>query len=421
MSTVQAYEEHVQVVVRGTKPDNVMTKATDLLDDKSQTQRLYRTVTDNKHVEKIWRVAHSRSEGDEDNYPHVVLPGSEKYTVCPLQWWTSGFFPGSLWILYERSVKRPLPIPSDELLRIAKAWSANLESEKLNTSTHDLGFMLMPSFQREYNLTGSPKAAEIIVEAARSLSTRFDEKVQCIRSWNSAETGDYKFFSTDRDFLVAIDNMMNLDLLYSASAIAKNRKFADLATAHAEKTLKYHIRPDFSTFHMIVYDPVSGDKKIGLTHQGYSHESTWSRGQAWALYGYATVYKYTRNIKYLAVAKRLADYFLSRVDDGIVYWDFDAPRPCEWDTSAAMIACSGMLLICQLENSKEYLESVVRILQVCVERAMGTQETDSILMRATVANYKYYKNKLVEHGLVYADYYFLEVGNRLIDMGLINV
>ncbi|OZJ01647.1 hypothetical protein BZG36_05439 [Bifiguratus adelaidae] len=370
-------------------------------------------------VQKIWKVACAKPP-KAGYFPHYVPTGTTDYVYEPSGWWTAGFFPGSVWLLYERSLKRRLSVTSEQLLQAGRKWEVDLEKEKYNTTTHDLGFMIMPAFYRDYVLTGNKHNREVVLQAAKSFATRWSEKVQCIRSWDSTSTKVYTYPSKETDFLVIIDNMMNLDLLYVASELSGNPKYARIATTHAETTLKHHIRPDNSTYHLIVYDPNSGAVKARLTHQGYAHESTWSRGQAWALYGYATVFKYTRDSKFLDASIRLTDYFLSRVGpDGVVYWDFDAPKPAPWDISAAMIACSGMLLLCELkpELRTMYLPRVFSMLEACTTGALS--RGDSILDHATINNYEHSHNRLADSGLVYADYYFIEVGNRLIDMGLV--
>ncbi|KAH8551148.1 glycoside hydrolase family 88 protein [Umbelopsis sp. PMI_123] len=386
-----------------------------------QTKKVKNTVfqaaLDNSAMFKILKVAKQESPVP-NTFPHCTNFGATEYIYEPSHWWTSGFFPGSVWAVCERASKREFPVPFDDLVKLARKWEDGMEKEKNNTNTHDIGFMIMPSFQRDLDLTGNAACKDVIITAANSLLTRWNETVGCFRSWNTTATKQYKFDNKHTDYLVIIDNMMNLDLLYSASLLSGDPKYANLATKHAETTLKNHIRPDWSTYHLIVYDPATGKMKQGLTHQGYDHESTWSRGQAWALYGFATVYKYTKDPKFLDAAKKLTDYFMTRVEDGVVYWDFDAPRPCVWDTSASMIACSGMLLICQLENSQEYIPQVEQMLKVCLERAQTSDDGCTILDHATVNNHPHANLIIADHGLVYADYYFLEVGNRLIDMGL---
>lgn len=386
--------------------------------DQPQDQKsIFKAVLDESNVAKILKVANQES-AVPTKFPHCTNHGATEYMYEPATWWTTGFFPGSLWALVERASKRQMSTSFDDLVKVAKRWEDAVESQKYNINTHDIGFMIMPSFQRDLDVTGNKVSAEVIITAADSLMTRWSDTVQCFRSWNSTRTKEYEYNDKDKYFLVIIDNMMNLDLLYSASLLSGDPKYAEHATKHSETTLKHHIRADDSTYHLIVYDATNGDVMASLTHQGYQHESTWSRGQAWALYGYATVYKYTKDRKFLDAAKRLANYFMTRVEDGVVYWDFDAPRPCVWDVSAAMIACSGMLLICQLENNLEYLPQVTSILKACVNGALTPENGVTILDHSTVNNHEHANVRIADTGLVYADYYFLEVGNRLIDMGL---
>ncbi|KAG2188669.1 hypothetical protein INT44_003808 [Umbelopsis vinacea] len=382
-----------------------------------ETKAVFKAILDNSAMEKILKVA-NQEPAVPDTFPHVTNFGATEYVYEPSEWWTSGFFPGSIWALCERASKRELPVSFENLVKIARKWQSGMEKEQYNTETHDIGFMIMPSFQRDLDLTGSKPCGDVIIRAAESLLTRWNEAIGCLRSWNTTSTKIYDFTNKDTDFLVIIDNMMNLDLLYSATLLSGDPKYAAIATKHAETTLKYHIRPDNSTYHLIVYDPVTGKRKVGLTHQGYDHGSTWSRGQAWAIYGFATVYKYTKDPKFLDAAKRLTEYFMSRVENGAVYWDFDAPRPCVWDTSAVTIACSGMLLLCQLQGNLEYLPQVTLLMKTCIDGALTNEDGVTILDHATVNNYEHANHRIADHGLVYADYYFLEVGNRLIDMGL---
>lgn len=379
-----------------------------------------KALLDPEAVQTIWIVAKKVMDASDapTAFPHNTKPNTNTYVYTPSTWWTSGFFPGSVWECYERSLKMPSPVSKEDLLRAARKWELGMEVEKTNTRTHDLGFMIMPSFFRDLELTGNQEALQVIVEAANSLTSRWSETTQCIRSWDKTTNKVYSFMSKDTDFLVIIDNMMNLDLLYVAAERTGNKELARIATTHAESTLKYHVREDFSTYHLIVLDTKTGAHKHSLTHQGYAHKSCWSRGQAWALYGFATVYKYTHDSKFLDAAKKLARYFCSRVaNDGTVYWDFDAPRPCEWDASAAMIATSGMLLIQQLDPTADFLSDIIKILKRIISGGMGGE--DVILQHSTVNNHENAHSRSADTGLVYADYYFLETGNRMLDMGLI--
>ncbi|KAH8549473.1 Six-hairpin glycosidase-like protein [Umbelopsis sp. PMI_123] len=376
----------------------------------------------------IWKIAAPALDqaAPPTGFPHYTTPGTDKYEYMAPFKWTSGFFPGSIWALYERQLKKngdalSAPISKEQLLKAARHWEAGLVEQQFNTNTHDIGFLIMPAFQRDYELTGNKKALDIIIQAAKSLTTRYNPATKAIRSWNQKDSKSYSFTDMDKDFLVIIDNMMNLELLYYASEKSGNKEFYDIATTHAETTLKNHFRPDNSSYHLIVYDTQSGDVKHKLTHQGYADESTWSRGQAWALYGYAVAYKYTKDPKFLEATKKFTEMFLSKVtDEGVVYWDFDVERPTYWDVSAGMIACSGMLLQQQLDPTLNYLPHISKILSCAISGSTG--KGDTILEHSTVNNNADALPglRIADTGLVYADYYFIEAVNRLLDMGLIN-
>lgn len=363
----------------------------------------------------------SRPQLQDGYYPHHTEPGTKRYKFEPSEWWTSGFFPGSLWLLYQRSlVQRQRSLP-EEILQLARQWQKGLEKEQFNTQTHDLGFMIMPAFYHDYQLTGNSASREIIIQAAQSLSSRWNEKVGCLRSWDTHVSKRLSFKNGDSDFLVIIDNMMNLDLLYVASNLTGDPEFARRATTHAWTTLRHHLRPNHSTYHLVNYDPLLGTVKGRYTVQGFSDDSTWTRGQAWALYGFATAYRFTGELAFLEASRRLTAYFCQRVIEtskvGAVYWDFDAPTEPElWDTSAAMIAASGMLLLHQLTGDTQFLPTLVEILQTCATVARNPPDADCILDHATVNNNRDAFHPVRDTGLVYADYYFLEVGNRLLEI-----
>ncbi|KAJ4169162.1 hypothetical protein NW754_011096 [Fusarium falciforme] len=354
--------------------------------------------------------------------PHFTFPGLGYYIWNDSTFWTSGFFPGIVWLLYERSLMTTLSVaPSNDLLRAAQKWQIEMAKEQFKTDNHDLGFMIMPSFARDYDLTGNRASLDVVVNAARSLASRFSPTTGTIRSWAGARTKTYNLNDEDVDFVVVIDSMMNLDLLYYAAHHTGDKSLADIATTHATTTLANHIRPDYSSYHLVSYDPHrQGVVRHRLTNQGYVNESTWARGQSWALYGFATVYQWTRDERFLDAAIEIATYFLSRVDesngvDTIVYWDFDAPRPGVWDVSAAACASSGLLLLQQLAPDRcNYLESVLRILDTVTTRA--TSKGDCLLERSTSNDHVHALHRLAEHGVVYADYYFLEAGNRLLQL-----
>ncbi|KAI8664941.1 hypothetical protein LRP88_14554 [Fusarium phalaenopsidis] len=382
------------------------------------------TVLSNLYVERAWKLASKvlTRHDAPDLFPHFTFPGLGYYIWNDSTFWTSGFFPGIVWLLYERSLMTPLSVaPSDDLLRAAQKWQIEMAKEQFKTDNHDLGFMIMPSFARDYDLTGNRASLDVVVNAARSLASRFSPTTGTIRSWAGARTKTYNLNDEDVDFVVVIDSMMNLDLLYYAAHHTGDKSLADIATTHATTTLANHIRPDYSSYHLVSYDPHrQGVVRYRLTNQGYANESTWARGQSWALYGFATVYQWTRDERFLDAAIEIARYFLSHVDesngvDTIVYWDFGAPRPGVWDVSAAACASSGLLLLQQLAPGRcNYLESVLRILDTVTTRA--TSKGDCLLERSTSNDHVHALHRLAEHGVVYADYYFLEAGNRLLQL-----
>lgn len=229
----------------------------------------------------------------------------------------------------------------------------------------------------------------------------------------------------------------DLDLLYVVAELVNDPTLADIATAHALTTMTSHIREDCSTCHVANFDQETGCIKQRMTNQGFSDKSCWSRGQAWGLTGYVQCYQRTKDDRFLEMATRLADYFISRLpDNGIPYWDFDAPKPGPRDTSAAMIAAYGMLLIHEsIEGDQRYLAAALRMTGAVCEKSLSSEAKfidrssdgspgvdlgghDTILLHATINNYEFAPRRWADHGLVYADHYFLLVGNKLLEMGL---
>ena len=306
--------------------------------------------------------------------------------------WTSGFWSGCLWYLYEKS-KDP------DLLKAAISWTEDLESQKLNTRDHDVGFRILCSFGNGYRLTGNEKYKQVIITAANSLATRYDEKIGCIRSWSWGEW----------NYPVIIDNMMNLELLFRVYKYTGNSRLSDIAVNHAKHTIQNQIREDGSTWHVIDYNP-DGTVKKKDTAQGMNTESTWSRGQAWGIYGFVVAYRETKEELFLKTAIKLADYFLDNLpEDFIPYSDFDSPKiPKESkDVSAAAITCSALLEMTQYIDGDYYLKAAENILNSIISNYMtiGTSY-ESILYRAC---HRYGKE---EQAFIFADYYFLEAMTR---------
>ncbi|RZJ77394.1 MAG: glucuronyl hydrolase, partial [Flavobacterium sp.] len=244
--------------------------------------------------------------------PRTVENGQFKMVVS--RDWTSGFFPAQLWFYYQY-------FKDEKWLDLAKKYTEDIKKEQFNKGTHDLGFMIYCPFGNGYKLTKDEAYKEVIIQAAKSLSTRFNAKAGVIKSWDH---------NTDKwKFPVIIDNMMNLELLFEATKFTGDSSFYNIAVSHADQTIAHHYRPDFSSYHVIDYDTVSGNVRNKLTAQGYSNESAWARGQAWGLYGYTLCYRYTQNSTYLNQADAIANYILSSKitpADGIPYWDYNDPQ-----------------------------------------------------------------------------------------------
>ena len=312
--------------------------------------------------------------------------------------WTSGFFPGNLWQIY--SLTGDVRFKEKAIL-----WNAFIEKEKFNNTTHDMGFKVYCSFGKGLKVQDNAKYKNIIVKSAQTLVTRFDTKIGAIRSWDHNK----EFF----DFPVIIDNMLNLELLFEASKISGDKKFKNIAIQHANTTLKNHFRKDNSCYHVIDYDTITGKVKNKLTHQGFNNESSWARGQSWAVYGFTMAYRYTKNKEYLKQAEATAKYYINYKtlpEDGIPYWDFNdtsipnAPR----DTSSAAIMASALLELYSFTKNETYLEFSNKVL--------NTLSSDKYLLNDSVkgpfildhSTGNWPKKDEIDQPIVYADYYFLE-------------
>lgn len=319
--------------------------------------------------------------------------------------WTSGFFPGIWWMVYEFN-------QDEAYAEKAKAWTAMIEKEKYNWHTHDMGFKIFCSFGQGYRLKQIPAYKDIIIHASETLITRFDSTIGCIRSW-----GDKPMDRNGWYFPVIIDNMMNLEMLLEATRLTGDSSFHAVVLSHSDKTLQNHFRPDYSSYHVIDYDSL-GHVRNRHTHQGIAHESAWARGQSWGLYGYTLVYRYTGDEKYLAQASHIADYIISRLPaDYIPYWDYDAPNiPNESrDASAAALTASALLELqgyVSEEKQKRYREIAQAILAELSAnyRLRATVEMPFILAHSTGHRPK---DSEVDVPIIYADYYYVEALMRL--------
>ncbi|MFA5650352.1 MAG: glucuronyl hydrolase [Proteiniphilum sp.] len=317
--------------------------------------------------------------------------------------WTSGFFPGELWFIYEYTREEKWRAKAEE-------FTANLEGLRNYKGTHDLGFMVYNSFGNGLRLTNRADYREIVMDAARSLASRYKPNAGIIRSWD--HNGD------KWECPVIIDNMMNLELLFWATRESGDSIFYAIAVSHADKTMENHFRPDYGTYHVVDYDTITGEVLNRHTHQGYAHESTWSRGEAWALYGYTMTYRETKEEAYRTHANRIADFIFSHPNlpgDLIPYWDFDAPGiPDEpRDVSAATITASALYELSSYggEKAGQYKQWADTILENLTNHYRAGLHTNAgfLLLHSTGAKSL---NSEIDVPLVYADYYFLEALTR---------
>ncbi|HHU41541.1 MAG TPA: glucuronyl hydrolase [Fermentimonas caenicola] len=333
--------------------------------------------------------------------PKSIIDGEMKY--IPATEWTSGFFPGSLWYLYE--------LTGDEKWKpLAIKYTEALDSIQYYTGNHDVGFMIYCSYGNGLRLTGNEAYKNVIINAAKSLSTRYKPAAGIIQSWNANKSNDWLC-------PVIIDNMMNLELLFEATKLSGDSTFHNIAINHANTTIKNHYRPDYSTWHVIDYDTNDGSVRHRNTHQGFSDESTWSRGQIWGVYGFVICYRETGNPVYLEQAIKSAEYVLNHPnypEDGVPYWDLSADDiPDTYrDASAGAILASALYELSTFSNDRDYksiADNIITTLSGPEYRAELGENGDFILMHS-VGSLPH--NSEVDVPLNYADYYYLEALKR---------
>ncbi|MDP4291397.1 MAG: glycoside hydrolase family 88 protein, partial [Bacteroidota bacterium] len=288
-----------------------------------------------------------KNKGSDLFSPRTLSPDGNLVLVRAKDW-TSGFFPGTLWFLYEYTGQ-------NQWKNEAQKFTAKIENEKWNATTHDMGFKVYCSYGNGYRLTQDPAYRDILIQSAKTLSKRFNPKTGCIRSWDH---------SNDKwENPVIIDNMMNLELLFEATKLSGDSSFYKIAFSHAYTTMKNHFRSDFSSYHVVDYDTLTGKVLKKTTHQGYSDESAWARGQAWGLYGFTMCYRETKNKAFLNHAEKIANFILKNPTlpkDLVPYWDYNAPGiPNEpRDASAAAVMASAFYELSLYSTQGKYYRSI---------------------------------------------------------------
>lgn len=336
-------------------------------------------------------------------FPRNYDPAKDKFETSNSGWWCSGFYAGTLLEIYERT-------HDGALLKDAKESLDSLSKEQYNTHTHDLGFMMYTSFGNANRLHPEDAYKKVLLNSAKSLATRFNPKVGCIKSWESKPS----------DFLVIIDNMMNLELLFWATRETGDSSFYKIAVTHANTTMKNHYRPDYSSYHVVNYNPETGAVQQKKTAQGFSNESAWARGQVWGLYGFTVMYRETHDKKYLEQAVHIANFILNNPNlpaDKIPYWDFNAPNipNALRDASAGSIMASALLELCRYADKKDGLtyfntaQSIIKTLS-SPEYMAAPGTNGGFILKHSVGHLP--GKSEVDVALTYADYYFVEAMKR---------
>ncbi|KAI3573762.1 Six-hairpin glycosidase-like protein [Fusarium oxysporum f. sp. albedinis] len=444
-----------------------------------------------------------------DAFPEEVPhdgPEAGRYVLRDPDFWTCVFFPGSLHCLLERLIRCPKSIqlsprtsvfgdPVDiaqirsDVQSLCHSWAKPLHAMASRQDTHDVGFMILPALQKNWELTGNTESLDSILQAADSLSSRFVSSAGAIRRWDQCIQKNHQITYQKTNCILIIDSMCNLDLLYYAVGHSRNgARLREIATAHATTLLRTHLRPEpsivasedayrgqwYSTYHVANLEPTTGFIKQQFTAQGYSDTSTWARGRAWGILGYAQTYMWTKDRKFLQASCGLAEYFLYRLEtspgcvemkagEGMVdnatgrhrrgryepLWDFDAPiedtaNPTR-DSSPGAIAADGMLVLSQGLAGLGYDRLAIRfrtasldIMRDLINFALAAEKAQlvrsangqveardvspdhafaGLLRYRTAHNNENALRRYANHGLVYGDYYFMEYGNKLLSMG----
>lgn len=318
--------------------------------------------------------------------------------------WTSGFFPGCLWYLYQYT---------GDVYWKSKAlkWTGNLLSQKTNYNQgHDLGFVMNSSYGNAFRMTGDSSNIPILIESGQTLSNRFSPQVGCTKSWNSGSWASWSNNTGSWSFPVIIDNMMNLELLIKTSIYTNDSSYYKNACTHANTTLLNHIRSDSSTFHVVDYDNITGLIRARGTKQGLADASCWSRGQAWGIYGFSMMYKYSNDSVYLKTAKKLLGYYLkNKPTDYIPFWDYNVPTiPNTYrDASAAAITSSALIDLYISTNDSSYLiyaENIIQSLGTSsYTNALGTKA--NFILSHSTGGTNGYEPDVSQN---YAEYYYIE-------------
>ncbi|NQX67808.1 glycoside hydrolase family 88 protein [Paenibacillus alba] len=344
-----------------------------------------------------------------DGFPHASVQG--EYKLEPAYWWTAGFWPGLLWLLYRET-------KDEQLKLLAESCEQQLDQVMADyyRLDHDIGFMWTLTSVARYKLLGAEDSKRRGLLAANLLAARFNVQGNFIRAWNPWREGE------DNAGWAIIDCMMNLPLLHWASGTTGDPRYKQIAVRHADMVLEHFIRPDGSVNHIVIFDPHTGEQLEVNGGQGFAPESAWSRGTAWAIYGMALSHHHTGDERYLQAAKRAAHFFLANLpEDSVPHWDFRLPEDITAyrDSSAGSCAACGLLLLADQVSEQEsalYRQAGERILHsLYVNYGAWDSETEEGLILHGTSHYPEGKN--IDVPLIYGDYYFVEGLSRLLGHG----
>lgn len=347
-----------------------------------------------------------------DKHPQSFDANKNQLISREITWWCTGFYPGALLYIYEQTKNEVIKAEAMRALKV-------IEPNQFYTGNHDLGFMMYCSYGNAYRIFKDEKYKQIIFNAAASLATRYRPTMKSIQSWNKNQ-----YFNCP----VIIDNMMNLEMMNWVSQNGGDAKYQQIAVTHANTSMKEFYRPDYSSFHVVDFDEKTGKVLRKTTHQGAANTSAWSRGQAWGLYGYITMYRATKNLAYLNHAKKIAAFYLNHPnlpEDKVPYWDFDAGQQpiAKRDASAAAITASALMELAQYATGAEkekYINNGVKMIQSLSSDKYRSKpgENGGFLIKHCVGALTL--NSEIDVPLIYADYYFLEALKRYKDWYLQN-
>ena len=319
--------------------------------------------------------------------------------------WCAGFWPGVLWYDYEYTKDK-------QVLEEAENFTHSLKFlSHIPAYDHDLGFLVFCSYGNGYRLTKNPAYKQVILDTADTLATLFNPIVGTILSWpREVEPRNWPHNAI-------MDNMINLEMLFWAAKNGGNPYLYDIAVSHADKTMKSQFRPDYTSYHVAVYDTITGNLIKGVTHQGYADSTMWARGQAWAIYGYTVVYRETKDPKYLDFVQKVTDVYLDRLpEDKVPYWDFDDPSipDAPRDASAGAVVASALLeLSTYLPNGtgKRYKDAAIEMLTSLSSDSYQSGESKPSFLLHSVGHWPNHSE--IDASIIYADYYYIEALLRL--------